>query len=225
MNIIGSTRDYLRRYKIIHNIYNMLRTPFRTKAIKKNGFYVLNLVNEIFQSLNLKHFADFGTLLGFIREKNFISHDLDLDFGVLINEEGEKKLIEYEMIKKGFIKTKEFIYEGKVVEESYKIQGVKVDFFYYKNEKNKSKCYSFYRLPTVHYKKLTDFSVFEYNFSEINEIEDIILNGTRVPVPKNSEKVLEERYGMNWKVPDKKFEFWMSPSIVNIDAIGILKKK
>ena len=48
--------------------------------------------------------------------------------------------------------------------------------------------------------------------SPIKEIKQIDFNGKMINVPKDSEKYLSERYGSNWRIPDKNYLYWQGPS-------------
>ena len=70
-------------YPTLNKVYRWYSVPARRRNMKRNGYRVLDEVYEISIKHNLKCFAVFGSLLGYIREGGFIPHDCDLDFGVL----------------------------------------------------------------------------------------------------------------------------------------------
>lgn len=72
---------------------------------------------------------DCGTLLGAIREGDFLAHDQDVDFGIWGTEQHER--IAEAMFAKGFEKWKFFGAPEHGYEQSFQRDGVKVDLFYF----------------------------------------------------------------------------------------------
>ena len=58
----------------------------------------------------------------------------------------------------------------------------------------------------------------------INELEKIEFKGKKINVPKDRESYLAERYGDNWKIPDKNYVYWKGPSITATDYVGHIVK-
>ena len=59
--------------------------------MKPKSWYVsLKLVTEILEKSGLKYFLDQGTLLGIIRDNDFISWDKDIDIGLLVDEKSDE---------------------------------------------------------------------------------------------------------------------------------------
>lgn len=57
---------------------------------------------EACEIVGVKPFLIFGTLLGFVRENDFISHDHDIDLGLLDEDFQKKHLIKEIILKKGY---------------------------------------------------------------------------------------------------------------------------
>lgn len=121
----------------------------------------------------------FGTLLGFIREGDFIEHDEDTDI-VLINPsnffllEFKKKLIEWDF----------YIFRDDTFLFSVMKKGEYIDFYKFYKFNNKYQSGSF----------IFDRNILEkLNFIRIKEKFDI-------KIPNNPKEVLEILYGKSWKV-------------------------
>jgi phosphorylcholine metabolism protein LicD len=75
------------KLRIIRLIYD--KTVVRYKLYRKHKDFtnynaeILEKLSCAFEELKINYWLDFGTLLGAVREKKFISHDLDIDIGVL----------------------------------------------------------------------------------------------------------------------------------------------
>lgn len=154
---------------------------------KQLALECLNLTMCVLKESGIKPFLMWGTLLGAIRENNFIAHDYDMDVAIMgidlhkienaipLLYNNDVKLCKY---KKGIIYT--FNYKG-VYCDIYIID--KAPFPY--SLRYYSILESF--IPKQYFKSFR-----EYNFVGVN-----------VWVPENAEKFLEYAYGKNWRIPQK----------------------
>lgn len=89
----------------------------------------LEEVNRVLSRLKVPYWIDCGTLLGVIRQGDFLPHDQDIDFGVWgadKHKETAEKILERGFVKGRFYGTPEHGYE-----QSFSRDGVKVDIFYF----------------------------------------------------------------------------------------------
>lgn len=150
---------------------------------KETAKFNLLLFHKILNKYNIKFFLLYGTVLGAIREKDFIAHDTDTDIGIL--EEERKQFLKAipELIDNGFelIRTKEpddlvtfmrndeyidigvFVSNGKY----YTYQGNLIDKYF------------------------------------LDKLDSIYFLGESFLIPSNIERFLELTYGSNWKIPLK----------------------
>ncbi|MEK4711624.1 LicD family protein [Sporosarcina sp. FSL K6-5500] len=63
--------------------------PFEDEETMKFARKSLLRVTKVFSGNNIKYFADFGTLLGIVREGDLISWDDDIDLSILMNDYDE----------------------------------------------------------------------------------------------------------------------------------------
>lgn len=66
-------KEYTQRY--LHTRMN--RVDIRRKIL----WELFELSNQFLSELNIEYWVNYGTLLGFYREKQIINHDIDIDFG------------------------------------------------------------------------------------------------------------------------------------------------
>ncbi len=209
------------------------RAEARVKKAKKNapqaaaalqiaGYDLIAKAREAADKAGVKLFADFGTLLGFIRDNGFMSHDLDLDMGVILGDVPYNTF--HETLKAhGFKLWRRYFMGARVVEESYHyvLNGnrIKCDFNYYVSTPEYSRTWLFYRKPDIVYGRNTR-NIVEMNYSPIAGTRIIEVNGHPVPVPSDPELLLREKYGEGWTSKDTGWIYWKSPAATPLDEIG-----
>lgn len=166
----------------------------------------LNNLKEITDSLkkfNCKHWLTDGTLLGYYREKDFISHDLDTDLGIDWNSFDKNSI--YDILKKGF-KIKHIF--GYVDSDGFEIalekNGVKTDLFFFYEKDDKYYHSAYIGIGNGMYNKIN------YLYDKFNLKEDVFL-GEKFYVPENPLTFIETKYGSTWETPDKNWNWAFSP--------------
>ena len=85
-SLLGDKKDLIKNLPIIKSLNDKANVELDSKRseLLKNNFE--EILNTIYSSplKNYDIWLDFGTLLGYYRENDFISHDLDMDFGIII---------------------------------------------------------------------------------------------------------------------------------------------
>lgn len=190
----------------------------KNKYVQKNGLFLMRKLSNTLDLLEISWFFDFGTLLGVVRENQLLGHDLDIDVGVIISPEIQKK-VKLALTNSGFQLCYEYILEEKVVEESYLFNNIKMDINYYVNNNKNSYCYLFYRDPDKEY-EADDLDVVKLSFSLIDKTILKDFHGIDIRIPVNAEQFLEEKYGKTWRIPDKNWKYWKGPCAQKIDKIG-----
>ena len=147
----------------------------------------LLLFKKIADRNNFNFLIFYGTLLGAIREHDFISHDIDID--VVTNDEDKLLEIIPELINNGF----KFIrYESSPSLKSYttlysfRRSSVYIDVYIAYKEKNK------YNLLNCYIKKSFIENKMQYEFLD-----------EKFTIPKEYIKILKLLYGKDWKIPQK----------------------
>ena len=84
--MIETIKNILSKLGLFNIVRTMVKKPFnsiRSYFFRKNVLKTFQKLLSILEEEKIEAFLVFGTLLGAIREKGFIKHDLDLDFGVV----------------------------------------------------------------------------------------------------------------------------------------------
>lgn len=201
----SSVKSFFKQSKFLVKIVQAYKFPRIRKSLMKNGLKTITEMGKVLEEAGCNYFVDFGTLLGIVREGQLISHDLDMDIGVILDQEQKMENIRELLETNGFIRTEYFTYLDKIVEESYVKNKVKIDIFYYELEDEQMYCYFSFRDESTVYQNDFEYTASKLYFSRVTEVEHLSTETFAVVIPKNSEKVLEEKYGKNWRVPDKNY--------------------
>lgn len=198
---------YLKRLSIVKFILKKKyekEDALKQCSLQNEGLNVIKNVENALTNFNVDFFADYGTLLGIIRDHAFISWDNDLDYGLLINDSFDWGLFEKHLNGTGFVKVRQFELNGKIKEQTYsdKQLGLTIDFFSHQNCGNSNITYDFYRKENYIYQNEHEFHVRKAELIKISGIKSINFLGTTVHVPQDAEEYLANVYSKNWRVPD-----------------------
>jgi len=171
--------------------YNQIDIYAGMKRINKDiSFQNLIQIQNILEKVNIYWGFIFGTVLGAIREKDFIAHDEDIDLFILDTD--ECKLIDalFVLRENGF----ELIRYDKGGIYSFIKNNEYVDFYVFKPyKKGIYHCGSYYLLE-----------------KHLKETIFIDFRGGEFRVPKDYEEYLEITYGDDWQTPIEYFQYSMS---------------
>lgn len=226
-SLLGDKKDIVKNLPLIKKLNekaNVELDSTRSRLLKENFEEILNIV----YSSELKKYdiwLDFGTLLGYYRERDFINHDLDMDFGIIIPNYADFLVVEKELLYKGFQRTKEFYFDKNLVELSYNYKGLNVDFILYKKDSNKISSDTIFYMtnalgnPTryeVYHYELPFFDLQECNFKNIV-----------VKIPSNVEEYLSNLYGEDFRIPNTNYNWKENPIYQKVkeDMAEVILKK
>lgn len=169
---------------------------------------------DALESIDVPYWLTDGTLLGFVREGDFIGHDNDIDLGVHIKH--YKSAIDSAFKKAGFKKKFQYgdMQSGK--EYTYKRQGIKVDiFFFYDEDAITWHGAWLYQSGFFHSRWFRKFglskpSLIRYGYRSF-ELDKIKIRDRSFNIPKNPELYLEQKYGADWRTPTAEWNWATSP--------------
>lgn len=178
------------------------------KKLLKNGLLVLQRFDRCLDNLNIEYTLAFGTLLGAVREKGFIKHDLDIDVYVWGTQHSERMVSGLKSA--GFELIHSFIVEDGSIgrEETYKCDGVTIDIFYLYDDGGKYPyCCDFGTID-----KCPTFSqcMQKYGRIKARRLElPVTKERVKVPfesielyIPANAHEILKFRYGNDYMIPN-----------------------
>ena len=152
----------------------------------------------------VKFWIQDGTLLGAIRDGDFIPHDSDIDFGMFAAAEDRWKLIAL-MYRAGFKEKDHFGTPDNGYEISFEKDGVKVDFFWFYQKGNTA-----YHCAWRGRDNGREQLFYDYPKSFFSKLSTVEFQSFAVPAPRNPEAFLEHKYG-EWHVVKKNWDWADDP--------------
>ena len=210
-SFLGDKKDVVKKLPLIKKLNekaNIELDSKRSNLLKENFEEILNTVYSS-ELKNYNIWLDFGTLLGYYRENDFISHDLDMDFGVQVSSFEEFEVIEKHLINNGFNRTKEFYFNKNLVELSYSYKGLNVDFIIYNKENDRVSSDTIFFMTNA-LGNPTRYEVYHYEipFSGLKECD---FKGMKVKVPENTQEYLRTLYGEDFETPNTNYNWKENP--------------
>lgn len=210
-SFLGDKKDVVKNFPLIKKLNekaNIELDSKRSNLLKENFEQILTIVYSS-ELKNYNIWLDFGTLLGYYRENDFISHDLDMDFGIQVSSLEEFEVIEEQLINNGFNRTKEFYFNKNLVELSYSYKGLNVDFIIYKKEDDKVSSDTIFFMTNA-LGNPTRYEVYHYKipFSGLKECD---FKGMKVKVPDNTQEYLRTLYGEDFETPNTNYNWKENP--------------
>ena len=193
-------------------IYTWYANKRRNYLYRKNGLKVLYEFDKIMNDNNI-HYAVFaGTLLGAIREKGFLRHDMDID--TVMFYRNYSPIIQNLLEANGFKLLHTFLIDdGRTGREDTFIKnGVTVDIYYiYSDDKCSTYQCDFHGANGA---PDNEQSMKIYGYTAVRRIEFPVSEKVRrvqfenieVNVPANAEEWLSLRYGSDYMTPNPNFK-------------------
>jgi len=171
-------------------------------------FKFLKEVKEVLDKADVPFWIDFGTFLGFYRQKDFLKGDPDIDIGVKREDQDKVVAVASKLEKVGKVIARVDMAEKHYL-AGYEIKrdDFKIDIAFY------FKCGDNYLWPISQWPKVMVFSK-EY----FNNLEEIEIKGLKFKIPHNPEKCLELHYGKDWRRPFEEGEDYDLHKCPNVES-------
>jgi hypothetical protein len=166
----------------------------------------LKAASETLDSLQADWWIDCGTLLGAIREGEFLAHDQDVDLSCWDWDAAQE--IEAAFVDAGFARRMTFGVPEHGYEQSFLFDDLKLDIFFFYEEGAMSWQGSW----------LGDhLFVSRFRTSDISPSRPWVFQGMDVRVPHNAAAVLAARYG-DWRTPVRKWDWTTDPRCITAES-------
>ena len=196
----------------INQHYRDEATKAKRESVQAYGYESLLLVKETFAEMKQDFWLDYGTLLGAIREKDFIGHDYDIDIGTFYTNNEDAKALADNLKNKGFEKAREFWIDGHIVEETYLYKGVNLDVYYYRKGDNTVYCFACEEGEHTIYKEEPEYTlVTRLTVKKISSTFTgliwIDFKGNQFPIPESYDAYLKNNYGETYMIKNEKWDW------------------
>lgn len=199
--------------KPIYYPYKRYMEAKRNRFFLQNGKDILQQFNAAMRDGDYFYTLAFGTMLGAVREKGFIKHDLDID--VYMWNEDWSPALRTHLQKHGFELIHNFLVDNGASgrEETYAKDNISIDIFYlYPPINEYPYCCDFLMYPgTATFRQ----SIEKYGGLIARRIELPIkkervltqFEGLSLYIPSNYDEILSFRYGPDYMIPNPKWSF------------------
>jgi glycerol-3-phosphate cytidylyltransferase len=188
---------WLDKKRIAHFV--SLKNEHHRRLHKEYAIANLKSIAEIFDKNNIPYWLTDGTLLGYYRERDFISHDHDTDIGVMFKDFSPHVL--KKLTNAGFKIDHIFGYPEDSLEIALVRDGVKTDLFFF-YERGHNKVYHCAFLKTT---QRIDYEYEKFDLQKINFL------GYSFFAPNDILKYVTTKYGQTWNTPVKDWDWAYSP--------------
>lgn len=234
---IYTVSDFLKKSKIVYSVIHSYRSFLAKKNFEKSlenfhkyGFEALSMFDKCMKENNFEYSLAFGTLLGAIREHDFIPHDDDIDVAMWIDDYSPdiiQKLNDY-----GINIVHSFTIDDDKIgkEDTFEYKSVLIDIFYfYKSSDGDVYCCDFINQPGC---SNMEESIVKYGGLLPRKIiiplkRDLVtvdFKGLQVSIPMNYKDILSYRYGIDYMTPKQSWRPATSHVVEMPEYLGILKK-
>ena len=217
--------------RVFGKAYQAYCKKLTRKRFHRYSKELLMTFDKVMRANRFNYFLAFGTLLGAVREKGFINHDLDIDVGMWADEYSPQIRVQLE--ESGFNLVHAITVDDGIFgrEETYAYKGVHIDiFFFYPYDSELSYCCDFvghnhknsWRESLKHYGGVLPRQIMLPLRRTLVETD---FQGLVLRIPENYDEVLKFRYGYDYMIPNPQWS-WVSSSGQNVverpDKLGVV---
>lgn len=214
MTVANSIKRQLKKVPFVQSAVDWRRNRREGRirnGLATRGVSTLVEVLDLMHNAEIESFAAFGTMLGIVRERGLIGHDLDVDTAFVISSVKDWNTIETALTSAGYEKVREFAFEGTVTEQSYRSGTFTFDVFgLFPIENEMCRAYLYSREDGEHYAR-HEHTVRKLDFPKPEALDSVELPEGSIFIPSNYQEYLEAAYGPNWSKPDPSYkhsDYW-----------------
>lgn len=203
-------------------IYKHTLFKYQNYVLSKKWKDALYAFDDVCKELWVEYWLEFGTLLWAIRDKDFISHDVDIDMGMYLKDFDEKNQKVFEKHGFKFLHSFQVDDGSRYKEQSFTFKWVPLDIFYFNQENGDKMCYTFVPEKGKTYAQTLDalwgLLTKEHRFTDEGTIP-YEFKGKKVLIPKNWEEHLISCYGKKYTIKDPNYSNTITTNVRIIDGV------
>jgi len=166
----------------------------------------IHLVSKTLQAEGIKHWIDFGTLLGAVRNGGFVESDVDFDINILKHDRGRLLGLRNKLL----AETNILLIDAPVIRGCplHELLRTDDDFQAINSCMNAGLIYiDFYECEVREKDVFHVLTPYSFKSYFIDELEEVRFEGLLFPAPAHGLDLLLHRYGADWRTPIALNEF------------------
>lgn len=191
-------------YLLIRKFLFSFKKNKKIKYFREEGEEMLQKLSLALNEHEIIFWLEFGTLLGYYRENDFIKDDFDIDIGAFLSDAPK---VRKALLKSGFELAREFrCLKNDGREECYSYKHSTFDIFYFREENGVRYCNGFSHKEGVSWKpmKHCPCTVRKITFPLV-DFSEVTFKGAKVYIPQKTNEYLQCHYGKDFMTPDPNF--------------------
>lgn len=198
----------------------------RNQYFQEEAEELLKKFSDTLNKNNIMFWLEFGTLLGYYRENDFIKHDNDLDFGAYLYDADK---IRKALLKIGFKLIRKYISTDGGLEECYRYKHTILDIFYFRANEQGLFCTTYTRNKKTFISRLLNRRPCTVKHITIpnNGFVSTTYKNCKVYIPSDCVTHLKMHYGENFMIPNPNFDYKKEASNIKYykkdEISGLLK--
>lgn len=193
----------------------------KIRYFRKEGGELLQKLSAALNGENIVFWLDFGTLLGYIREQDFIKYDDDMDIGIYA-EDAEK--VKTALLNAGFQYARFFRADDGRGLDCFQYKHSTVDVFQYTRQEGDvwCHCFRFYHDFCIQDRGKRIPMFVDTLTSPLEDVIKVKFKNCEVGIPSHPEKYIVANYGENFMTPDPNFDTLFGPPNIKNHAFDEL---